>query len=441
MIRIAAFLLAPALIAAQVDPTASTRFTRNAAAFEAKQQQIVDAYKAQSPQAGAEIEQVFAQDILGILAPELKRMGLDSQDMVDMTAAYWVLAWEASHGIANTKTDPALMQGARRQLAGVMAKNPDLAKLSERDRQDLGDTMLLQALLIDLRMQAAAKAGAAQTKQMSDVIYGEASKLLNVDLRKIALTNAGFSGDGAPGGAGAATPASAAPTKPTIGAAAHSENWKGVDGVYFKSYTSFGVGGMMIQDFEPVVLFKDGTYYEVEGPAIEDIDLAERRRAKPQYWGRWSRTAAGFSFIDDKGKPSQEKLQDGRFYKAFSAEAAGNKLAAPYYRLSGGGNTAMGGSSMVVAQTDLTFLPNGSFSRKGFGGGSDSGQYTGGSVVAYGKNASVGRYEIKNHTITMTQPDGSTKREFFAFGSQKNPPIVDIDMAFFGDRVFIVRSK
>jgi hypothetical protein len=93
---------------------------------------------------------------------------------------------------------------------------------------------------------------------------------------------------------------------------------------------------------------------------------------------------------------------------------------------------------MVGGRTDLTFARDGSFGRKGSGGGMNSGATTGVGVSVHGRSASAGRYQIKNYTITMTQPDGRTERKFFAFASYHTPPALDTDMMFVGDTAYVV---
>lgn len=417
---------------------ASTRFKRDPALLRQKEAQIVAAMRRQSPQAAAEVEQLFARDLIGLAEPELRRMGLDHQDMADMTAVYWVSAWEASNGIVGRKTDAAIVKGARDQLARAITANPALARMSDREKQDIADTMLLQTMLIEARMDSAAKAGPAMQQRMSDAIHAEANQILKTDLRKVALTAAGF----APSGKASAPPGAATALPPAGAAApaAHPENWSQVEGVYFRSFTGFGIGGMVTVDYEPLVLFRDGSYYELEGEAIEDMDLAASRRMKPAKWGRWARTPAGFTFIDPKGKASQAKLQGGNFFKAFPAEAGGNRLAAKYSRVSGGGNSALGGELTIAAQNDLTFAADGRYMRASSGGAIGSGSMTGVATSAYSRKpaSGVGSYRIRGNTITLTEPNGQTRRQFFAFGSKKTPPQPATDMIFVGDRVFVV---
>jgi hypothetical protein len=437
---------APAV--SQQQPASIVRFTRDAAQLKAKQDQILAAMRPHAPAVAEELRKLFSQDLIAVIAPALQRIGFDHQDMADMTALYWVTAWEASHGIVGRETDPKLAQGARGQIARVYSANPATARMSDRVRQDVADTMLLQAILAEMRMNAAAKLGPAMQKQMSDTIHAEASRILKTDLRKVTLTTAGFApvtagvagADGAGGGTAPQNSTASAPAG-AVSPAAHPENWEQVEGVYFRSYTTFGVGGMVISDFEPLVFFRDGSYFEVEGPAIEDTDLGASRRAKPNKWGRWAKNGDAFTLTSAKGKSSQHKLQDGSFFKAFPAEASSNKLAAKYTRVSGGGNSALGGEMTIAAQTDLSFTADGRYMRASAAGAIGSGNTTGVATSVYSQSArGIGRYRIERYTITLTEPDGKIRRQFFAFASKKSPPQPATDMLFLGDRVYISRG-
>lgn len=400
----------------------ATRFVRDPARFRANQQKLVSAMRVQSPEAAAALEQAFSRDLIATIAPDLRRLGISADDMADMTAAYWVAAWEASHDMVGHRTDPALVAGARRQIAATLAK--DAARMRDGDKQDVADTMLFQTLLVDARMKAAAQGGPEMRRRMSDAIHSEAAALLKTDLRQVKLTRAGFS----PANGAATAPGGA----PAASAGAHAANWQKVEGVYFKSYTTFGVGGMMISDFEPVILFRDGSYYEVEGEALEDVDLAASRAAKPRIWGRWRKQGDTFLLTDEKGRTNDYKLQQGSFFKAFPAEAAGGKLSRSYKRISGGGNSAIGGTMAIAAQTNFTFAPDGRFTT-----GSSMGAVGANVAASSRRNGGPGRYRIERHSITLTGPDGRPRREFFALGSQGTPARPDADMIFIGDRVFV----
>lgn len=232
-------------------------------------------------------------------------------------------------------------------------------------------------------------------------------------------------------------PASNKPAPPAAASAppAHPENWAKVADVYFRSVAGVGVGGMMIMRFEPLILFKDGSYYEIDDAALEDIDLAAERSRRPNDWGRWARQGDRFVLTNSKGKAHDYALQQGQFFKAYPANGTAQPLGS-YESIGGGGNTALGGEVMIAIQNRYTFLPGGIFSTARSTGATNNGSVNGvGSTVAANR-AGQGRYTVDRYTITLTQPDGRSQRRFFAFGSEKTPPRLDKDMIFIGDTVY-----
>lgn len=234
-----------------------------------------------------------------------------------------------------------------------------------------------------------------------------------------------------PGGQAAAPRPAPAPGGTAPGAP--SRNWAAVEGVYFRSASSFGVGGMAIIEFRPLVLFRDGTYYEIDGRPLEDVDLAAERQAHPRRFGRWTRSGERFVLTGSNGKPNDYALQGGAFFKAFAAEP-GTMLDRGYKRVSGGGNTAMGGEMMIAVSGKYAFTADGRFQQGTSVGAFNSGASTGvASTVGSRRSAAPGSYTLDRHTLTLRRPGGSTKRVFFAFASRKNPPQLSRDMIFIGD--------
>jgi len=212
------------------------------------------------------------------------------------------------------------------------------------------------------------------------------------------------------------------------------QNWTKVDGVYFRLIGTFGVGGMAAMNFEPIILFKDGTYVEMGDQALEDMDLAADRQTRPRSWGRWSKAGAAFVLTGSTGKSNSYALQQGRFFKAYPASAA--KLLTAYKRLSGGGNAALGGEVTIAIKSKIAFAPDGRFVEASDVGAVSSGDMSGWATAVSGSNGKNGTYTVKDHTITLTYADGTVKREFFAFASKKTPPQPDPEMIFVGDSVY-----
>lgn len=237
-----------------------------------------------------------------------------------------------------------------------------------------------------------------------------------------------------------ATPAPpAAPTRTVapraVAPAAHAANWAKVSDVYFRSAAGIGVGGMVAMRFSPVVLFKDGSYYEIDDAALEDIDLAAKRAAHPSDWGRWSRQGNRFTLTASDGRSRDVELQQGVFFKAYPATGTG-PLVGDYKSLGGGGNTAVGGEVMIAIQDRYNFQPGGTYTTERSTGASSSGAVSGVGSTFAGRRAGQGRFSVDRHTITIERPDGRTERHFFAFGSRKTPPQLDKGMLFIGDAVY-----
>jgi hypothetical protein len=112
-------------------------------------------------------------------------------------------------------------------------------------------------------------------------------------------------------------------------------------------------------------------------------------------------------------------------------------VARSYRRLSGGGNTALGGDVTIAVESRYNFKADGRYGRGGSVGALDSGSSIGvGTAIGRRRAPEGGQYRRDRHTLTLTGADGRSRRLFFAYSSQKEPPEVDRDMIFVGDSVF-----
>ena len=406
-----------------------------------------------NPIAAAEAGQELAKhDYDTIFRSFLDGTGLDPEDAGDVLTAFIVLQWMVAND-ATAEPSPAALQAIRRQFVMPMAAKPPLSQPASRAA--FAEQVKLRSVLHHASWKAARQLGVMPRflATLSNEFIPAAK------LQALALTEAGLVSKGrANGQAGAQPPsrssstpsadarppvADAPPARPAAPDAApdvvappHSANWDAVEGVYFRSTTGFGVGGMMIVDFEPLIVLKDGTYYEIDDTALEDVDLAAERTAKPRRFGRWTRKGGGFVLTGADGKPADYALGDGSFFRAFPA-AAGENMARSYRRLSGGGNSAMGGDVTVAIENRYDFRSDGRYGRGGSVGAVNSGASSGvGTAIGRRRAPEGGQYRLDRHTLTLTGADGRSRRLFFAYGSQKDPPEIDRDMIFVGDSVF-----
>lgn len=405
--------------------------------------------RAINPVAAAEVAREMARhDYDAIFQSLLAGTGLRADDAGDVLAAFIVLQWMVAN---DTQAEPgaAAFRAVRRRMVAPLAVRPPLSQPSTRAA--FAEQVKLRTVLHHAGWQAAKRLGT-----LPAFLAGLPKDFIPPQtLRAVALTDDGLvareQGKGQPGrdrgvpeareappaaaspGPGAVAPVAAEP----VSAPRHTANWDGVEGVYFRSATGFGVGGLVVIEYEPLILLRDGTSYEIGDTALEDVDLVAERTAHPRRFGRWTRAGDAYRLTGPDGKPQDHTLQDGAFFRAFPAEPGERTIARTYRRLSGGGTSAMGGDVTVAVSNRYDFRQDGSYGRGGSVGATNSGASTGvGSAFGRQRPPEGGRYGLDRHTLTLTGADGRSRRLFFAYGSRKDPPQVDRAMAFIGGSVF-----
>lgn len=421
----------------------------------------VRALRAANPVAAAETAREMAKhDYDTIFRSLVAGTPLRAEDAGDVLAAFIVLQWMVAND-ATAEPSPAALRAIRSRFVAPMAGRPPLSEPGTRAA--FAEQVKLRAVLHHAGWKAA-----KQLDVMPRFLAGLSGEFIPAaKLQALALTDAGLVPKGqtdrqpdrqadrrperparipveGPPRVADARPAPApAPAAPDASAPPrHAANWDAVEGVYFRSTTGFGVGGLMIVDFEPLIVLRDGTYYEIGDTALEDVDLAAERAARPTRFGRWAGKGAGkgaetgFVLTDSKGRANDYALGDGSFFRAFPA-TADERVGRAYRRLSGGGNSAMGGDVAVAVESRYDFRPDGSYGRGGSVGAVNSGASTGvGTAIGRRRAPEGGRYALDRHTLTLTGADGRSRRLFFAYGSRNDPPEVDREMIFVGDDVF-----
>lgn len=421
-------------------------FTSSAELRAATVAREVRALRATNPIGAAETAREMAKhDYDTIFRGFLDGTPLRADDAGDVIAAFVALQWMVAND-SMTEPSPSALKAIRQTFVEPLAEKPPLSQPATR--ATFAEQVKLRMVLHHAGWKAAKQLGVL-TRFLATLsnAFIPAAKL-----QALALTDDGLVAKGrtdarrsAPRPYAPPTVADARPSPPPSPAApppdaaqppGHAANWDAVEGVYFRSTTGFGVGGMMTIDFEPLIFLRDGTYYEIADTALEDVDLSAERLAEPRRFGRWTRAGKGFVLTDHKGKSNDYALGDGSFFRAFPA-TSGETVKRSYRRLSGGGNSALGGSVTIAIESRYDFRSDGSYGRGGSVGAVNSGADTGvGTAIGRRRGPEGGRYALDRHTLTLTGADGRSRRVFFAYSSQKEPPEVDRDMIFIGDDVF-----
>jgi hypothetical protein len=198
-----------------------------------------------------------------------------------------------------------------------------------------------------------------------------------------------------------------------------AQNIGDIDSIAFDSDTHMGYGGMLTFDPTPMVLFKSGDVaYMTVLSAPEG--LAAHRAAHPKQWLHWRRDGNAILI----GSTQWRRLT---YTKTLGPAPMGYRLAGNYQSLSGGGNIAVGGSSGVIAWSNLSFDRSGAFTS---GGGSGSFTETNGGdarVATSGVRADEhGTYVVNGYALTLRYASGRVEQRVIVV-DPKEPDVVWID--------------
>ena len=169
----------------------STRFRSSLAARRRTFASVVARTRAVNPQGAAKLQRDLAgQDPIATIAPALARYGMRTDDVADAMTVYLVGAW---YGVRGSNQDPSrsLMRATRAQMSRALLSLPSFARASNTAKQQMSDTLLLQAIVTE-QLIAAAKGNPTQMTRARNSIRQGALKTFKLDLLKMKLTSKGL---------------------------------------------------------------------------------------------------------------------------------------------------------------------------------------------------------------------------------------------------------
>jgi hypothetical protein len=158
------------------------------------------------------------------------------------------------------------------------------------------------------------------------------------------------------------------------------------------AWSPSGIGGSVVMQYRPAVLYKDGSF-------SRDADRALRADARID--GRWQRDGSGFVLQSADGKAQHVPAK----MRARPA-AAGQTLEGAYRSLSGAG-AAGTGVTTVAAFNTMQFSASGRVVLAQGAGAS------GGGLSTHGTQSATARYQLDGHTITVTHDNGQREQRLF----------------------------
>lgn len=128
--------------------TAATMETLNYQRSPERSQQnvkkFVDAMKQFNADVGTQLETGLAGvDLIGGLEKQLTPYGVNTSNMGDVLAVYWLSGWMGVNG-NDAEPTPAQIAGMKQMVAATLSSAPQIKSLSDADKQDTAEGLLLQ---------------------------------------------------------------------------------------------------------------------------------------------------------------------------------------------------------------------------------------------------------------------------------------------------------
>ena len=121
---------------------------------------------------------------------KLATYGLKTNNIADPMAVYLVVSWLGTRG-KNDDPSKAQLLGVRNQMARAIADTPAVRSLTNAQKQEMADSFLLQAMIIDGSISVAKKQP-SQMPQTKAAIATGARSTFGFDLNALNLTSNGL---------------------------------------------------------------------------------------------------------------------------------------------------------------------------------------------------------------------------------------------------------
>lgn len=153
--------------------------------------QYLDWVAKQNPKGAEELKAVFEKhDPVQIWSEIVRSDGLHTGDVTDAFTAYWLLNWMVANRSDGT---PDQVKAVREQVRPLLAANPTYARLTEAQRQELAEVLMLNFVVQHGAYSAAMKKNDSELlSKLGDAAVARFQNEMGIDLRQLTLTERGF---------------------------------------------------------------------------------------------------------------------------------------------------------------------------------------------------------------------------------------------------------
>jgi hypothetical protein len=176
---------------------ADTTYTRSPEITEQVIDSIYREMRRANP-AGAEhfLSVARSQDVIAYWDELVREDGLATGDIADALAGFWGVAWMMINGMGPDDPDQprrAELVPVRDQLRRALAASPDVAAMSEAERQELAETFIVNALIAGSDLITLSAPGQEdELRRYSDRLHAHMQSLYGIDFRALIFTEDGL---------------------------------------------------------------------------------------------------------------------------------------------------------------------------------------------------------------------------------------------------------
>ncbi len=412
--------------------SASTgQFRRDPARAAQNLSKFIDEIAKQNPQGAAAVRtSVNAVELFKGIDAELSKRGIDSQNFGDVMGVMWMTASRGEKGLVGDPDD-ATIAAVKRQMASAMTATSGVGKLSDGEKQDAADEMLLRMLFFEaasVQMRTQGTQGLAAIKTAAREM---AQQTLSVDISQFDVDARGITpikfGQGPAPRQPVASTAPSAPRIPINRAPVQNSGGGATAAQLRAAYTALPAAlksaivvkndyydGYNNYALEMWMLFPGGLAAQCPNTDVAKIQLT-RAWFKGQKCdvGEWRTSGTGYQFRTDTD-PSWEDLIKTR------PTPAGTLFEGKLRSSSGGSINGgpEGVTTSVMSAGSFTISRAGWLATSMQTSVSSSGQgvFAGGSGA---KNQSRANYYISGNIITLGFPDGGIEHRYASFEVEK----------------------
>ncbi len=136
-------------------------------------------------------EEFQRKNYLALWAQHVIQDGLHPNDVADAFTAYWVENWQMANKV--NYVPPARVQAVRSQVSATFSSNPAFARFTNAQKQEMSEIFIYNQIVQDANYTNALKRGDSATVQrLANASVARFRNEMHLNLRKVALTDAGF---------------------------------------------------------------------------------------------------------------------------------------------------------------------------------------------------------------------------------------------------------